>query len=127
MLFRSFDIRYNAKVAAPENHTIRYSDDRLELVEVAIREGETENMHGHPWPSVFADDGGSAPAGAVYTNAILPAERAPFQGKRTTGPGGAEFPRCTAAAPEVPHQVTVVKGPPQHFYRIHFLQGADTQ
>jgi hypothetical protein len=59
---------YSSTTAAPANHTVRYQDDHVELIEVAIRPGETENMHGHPYPSVYADDGGFSPAGATYQN-----------------------------------------------------------
>src|SRR4051812_10677968 len=46
-----FNIGYSSTTAAPANHTVRFQDDHVELIEVAIRPGETENMHGHPYPS----------------------------------------------------------------------------
>ena len=54
-----FDFHYNATTSAPANHTVRYQDSHIDLLEVAIRPGETEHMHGHPYASVYADDGGS--------------------------------------------------------------------
>ena len=115
-----YNIGYSATVSAPANHTLRYEDDHIQLLEVAIREGEKENMHGHPYPSVYADDGGFAPEGAVYKNATLEPSDGPPWGKMTTAPQGANFPICFSAVPEAPHEVSVEKGPPQHFYRIHF-------
>jgi len=115
-----YDIGYSAIVSAPANHTMLYEDDHIQLLEVAIREGEKENMHGHPYPSVYADDGGFAPAGAVYKNATLGPDVGPPWGKMTADPSASKFPLCFSAVPEAPHEVSVVKGPPQHFYRIHF-------
>lgn len=115
-----YDAGYNATEAAPANHTLRYDDDHVQLLEVAIRTGEKENMHGHPYPSVFADDGGFAPEGEVTTNASLVPVPGPPWGKMSTGPRGEDFPICFSAVPEPPHEVTVKEGPPEHFYRVHF-------
>jgi len=115
-----YDIRYNAVDAAPANHTVRYQDDHLELVEVGVRVGETEHMHGHPYYSIFADDGGMAPPGAEYHNLDLSNSSFKSFGDFTAPMREPIFPKCVAATPQAPHQVTVVKGPPQHFYRVHF-------
>jgi hypothetical protein len=114
-----FDPRYSATAAAPANHTVRYQDDHIEVIEVAIRPGETENMHGHPYRSVYADDGGFLPDGAVYKNATLGPDTGPPWGKMSSTPKG-PFPNCFSAVPEAPHAVEVVEGAPQHFYRVHF-------
>ena len=115
-----FDEGYSPVKAAPANHTIRYADDHIEVIEVAIRDGETENMHGHPYPSVYSDDGGFLPAGAVYKNERLLKNVKPHIGKFSSPPSGAEFPICFAAFEETPHAVKVEKGPSQHFYRVQF-------
>ena len=115
-----FSIGYNSTEAAPANHTVRYQDSHIELIEVAIRPGETENMHGHPYPSVYADDGGFSPTGAMYSNkSIVDGFTVPW-GKLTTPFEAGTYPICFAAIPEPPHQVSVHGGPPQHFYRVHF-------
>jgi hypothetical protein len=115
-----YDIRYNAIDAAPANHTVRYQDEHIELIEVGIRQGETEHMHGHPYYSIFADDGGFWPDGADYSNYDL--SKSSFQafGEMTSPMNAQMHPRCWAATPQAPHAVTVKSGPPQHFYRIHF-------
>lgn len=115
-----FNIGYNSTEAAPANHTVRFQDSHIELIEVAIRPGETENMHGHPYPSVYADDGGFSPTGAMYENkSIVDGFTVPW-GKLTTPFEAGTYPICFSAIPEPPHQVSVRGGPPQHFYRVHF-------
>ena len=115
-----FNIGYSSTTAAPANHTVRYQDDHVELIEVAIRPGETENMHGHPYPSVYADDGGFSPAGAMYKNQSIVADFTVPWGKLTSPFDAGVYPICFSAIPEPPHQVSVNAGPPQHFYRVHF-------
>lgn len=122
-----FNIGYSSTTAAPANHTVRFADPHVELIEVAIRPGETENMHGHPYPSVYADDGGFAPAGAKYENtSIVDGFTVPW-GKLTTPFEAGTYPICFSAIPEPPHHVSVRSGPPQHFYRVHFkrVDGTD--
>jgi hypothetical protein len=115
-----FNIGYGATEAAPANHTVRFQDSHVELIEVAIRPGETENMHGHPYPSVYADDGGFMPTGAMYENkSIIDGFTVPW-GRLTTPFDAGTYPICFSAIPEPPHQVSVHGGPPQHFYRVHF-------
>jgi len=115
-----YNIKYSAIDAAPANHPLLYVDDHIEVIEVVIRPGETENQHGHPYPSVYADDGGAMPDGAVYENVELIHNPPPWMGKPTGSPKGPNFPICFTALPEPPHQVSVRQGAPQHFYRIHF-------
>src|SRR5579862_3118840 len=47
---------YDSVVAAGEIHHIRYEDAHIRLIEVAYFPGVHGNMHGHPYPSVFAYD-----------------------------------------------------------------------
>ena len=77
-------------------------------------------MHGHPYPSVYADDGGFSPAGAKYRNQSIEKDFTVPWGELTSPFDGGTYPICFSAIPEPPHQVTVEGGPPQHFYRIHF-------
>ena len=115
-----YNVGYSSTTAAPANHTVRFQDDHVELIEVAIRPGETENMHGHPYPSVYADDGGFSPAGAQYSNeSIVKGFTVPW-GDLTSPFDAGVFPICFSAIPEPPHRVTVHSGAPQHFYRVHF-------
>ena len=124
-----FHAGYSSTTAAPANHTVRYQDDHVELIEVAIRPGETENMHGHPYPSVYADDGGFSPAGAQYENRSMVKGFTVPWGKMTSPFDAGVYPICFSAIPEPPHQVSVRSGPPQHFYRVHFkrVDGEDVK
>jgi hypothetical protein len=124
-----YNVGYSSTTAAPANHTVRFQDEHVELIEVAIRPGETENMHGHPYPSVYADDGGFSPAGAQYSNeSIVKGFTVPW-GELTTPFDAGVYPICFSAIPEPPHRVTVHSGPPQHFYRVHFkrVDGEDVK
>ena len=47
---------YDSVVAAGEIHHIRYEDEHIRPIEVAYFPGVHGNMHGHPYPSVFAYD-----------------------------------------------------------------------
>jgi hypothetical protein len=115
-----YNVGYSSTTAAPANHTVRFQDDHVELIEVAIRPGETENMHGHPYPSVYADDGGFMPAGASYSNQSIEKDFTVPWGDLTSPFDAGTFPICFSAIPEPPHRVSVNGGPPQHFYRVHF-------
>jgi hypothetical protein len=102
--------------AAPKNHKVLFENDHVRLLEVRVQPGETENMHGHIWPSVFAFDA-VQPKG---TNRIIDSD---------TQPHGREFedadwytPQCRTLGPQAPHQIADLDVFPQHFYRIEFKQ-----
>lgn len=106
-----------AAVAAPEVHHVRYVDAHVRLVEVAYFPGVIGNMHGHPYPSVFAVD---APVPKA-TNTPLDREHNmisvvnhPIDGKT--------WPICRAAGPQNPHHESNLDSFPHHFYRLEFLR-----
>jgi hypothetical protein len=119
-----FPLAYNAVQAAPANHYVRYEDAHVQLVEVVVRPGETENMHGHPYSSVYANDGAGptdpVPTGQV--NKTLVPDTPPPWGEKGQAVSGSKFPSCLAAVPEAPHQVYNPKDVPEHFYRLHFIR-----
>jgi hypothetical protein len=120
-----FPMIYNAVTAAPANHFVRYEDEHIQLVEVVVRPHETENMHGHPYRSVYANDG-AGPTDPVPPNQVnktlVPAAGPPWGGPDGKGmaPRGSDYPDCLAAAPEAPHQVYNPTEIPEHFYRLQF-------
>ena len=114
-----FPLAYSPLLAAPANHNLRYSDDHVELVEVFIRPGETEKLHGHPLSSVFYDDGGGFYPVIETTNDYMRADSPAFRGKGQTPPGE-KYPTCYAANPQWVHAVTVTGKVPQHFFRMQF-------
>jgi hypothetical protein len=118
---------YDPTVAAPANHLVRYEDEHVQFVEVVVRPGETENFHGHPYSSVFADDGGGFyPPIKLHNEVVNPDSKNP-RGEIGLPPGKAKYPTCFAAVPEWPHAVTATGDVPQHFYRLHFKTLAGEQ
>jgi quercetin dioxygenase-like cupin family protein len=43
----------DAVIAAPANHKVLLENDRVRVLDVTVRPGELENVHGHRWPSVL--------------------------------------------------------------------------
>jgi hypothetical protein len=109
--------------AAPKNHKVLFENDHVRLLEVVVQPGETENMHGHKFPSVFMMD---APQPRTENKKL---EEGGNDGRPPRGGGGPPPPRQggigfpTARAmttPEPPHSITNVDSFPQHFYRMEF-------
>jgi len=93
-------------------HKILFENGHLRLLEVTIQPGETEPMHGHKYPSVFAMD---SPAPS-FTDHALDART-----ERSRAGGRAEVSSMPAAAePQAPHQATITGPWPDHFYRLEF-------
>jgi hypothetical protein len=106
--------------AAPKNHRVLFENDHVRLLEVVVQPGETENMHGHKFPSVFMMD---APQPKIVNKDL---EEATGDANRPRPPrppqdGEAQYPTCRAmTSPQAPHQVTNTESFPQHFYRMEF-------
>src|SRR5437899_12736273 len=43
----------HALIAAPKHHTLLFENERVRVLDVHIRAGETVPLHTHCWPSVF--------------------------------------------------------------------------
>lgn len=112
-----FSDEYDSAVAASGVHHVRYVDDHVRFVEVAYFPGVRGRMHGHPFPSVFAQD---APAPA-NPNVSLDPQRGMRVG-RAAAPAGATFPTCNSATPQGPHAETGTDTFPHHFYRIEYFR-----
>jgi hypothetical protein len=129
-----FPLVYDAVNAAPANHFVRYEDDHIQLVEVVVRPHETENMHGHPYRSIYANDG-AGPTDPVppdqMNKTLVPVTGPPWGGPRGKGnpPRGSSYPDCLAAAPEGPHQVYNPTEISEHFYRLQYkrIDGDDVE
>ena len=105
--------------AAPKNHKVLFENDHVRLLEVTVQPGETENMHGHKFPSVFMMD---APQPRIV-NKDLDEVTGDANRPRPPRPpqDGAQYPACRAmTTPQAPHQVTNTDTFPQHFYRMEF-------
>ena len=114
-----FPIAYDSYKAAPNNHKLLYEDDHVRLLEVTIRPGETENVHGHPYPSVFAMD---AISGSTSQDIFLDPNSTMNGQDRSSAPAPAGFdsPTCSTMGPQAPHALHNTGTVPDHFYRIEF-------
>ena len=105
----------DAQNAAPGNHKVLFENDHILLLEVTIQPGETEKMHGHKFPSVYAYDA----VQPKLNNHKLEDDSRTAVG-RTYEDSDWYEPRCRTLGPEAPHQVTILDPFPQHFYRLEF-------
>jgi hypothetical protein len=142
-----FPIAFDSYIAAPNNHYMRYQDAHVRFLEVTFRAGERENLHGHPYPSVFAHDMGGGGGAAPAANADGPLAEPGFHRRadgtpmRTSagdikldpnsplngqgagqGPAPArmKWPTCNTMLPQAPHKAYNGNPYPTHFYRIEF-------
>lgn len=116
---RSFD----AEIAAPAVHKVRYANDRIMLMEVANPPGYAMQMHGHPYPSIFARSSGSTHlgGGGPGDQYLEPAGgRNGEHWHSAPPPSGTPSLECTAADPQAPHRPVNRGAVPQHFYRLEF-------
>jgi hypothetical protein len=104
--------------AAPKNHKLLFENDHVRLLEVTVQPGETENMHGHKYPSVFMMD---APQPRIVNKDLEENAGDANRPRPPRNDGPAQFPTCRAmTSPQAPHQVTNTDTFPQHFYRMEF-------
>lgn len=112
--------------AAPKNHKVLFENDHVRLLEVTVQPGETENMHGHKYPSVFMMD---APQPRVTNRDLEDSSDVSDRPRGGRGPQRpppstdteVQYPVCRAmTTPQAPHQVTINDSFPQHFYRMEF-------
>jgi hypothetical protein len=111
---------YDSLLASPNTHRLLYEDDHVRLVEVSIRPGETENMHGDPFPSVLAFD---SPADTALSSIRYLDPSSPHNGQdRNEGgaPPGFTFPTCATVGPQAPYAITNNGATLIHHYRIEF-------
>ncbi len=101
-----------AEISAPKNHKILYEDDHVKVIEVTIRPGDKEVLHGHMNPSVFAIDA-LQPKGdnTQVDGTVLDVKRSLADLK---------LPTCAAIGPQAPHQFHNTDTFAQHFYRVEF-------
>jgi hypothetical protein len=140
-----FPIAYDSYIAAPNNHYMRYQDDHVRFLEVTFRSGERENLHGHPYPSVFEHDftgpaqstdnaDGPLTEPGLHRKADGTAMRtsvpdvkliadSPMNGQNSgqgPAPAGMEYPTCNTMGPQAPHKAYNGRPYPTHFYRLEF-------
>ncbi len=120
-----FPRSYDAEVAAPDVHEVHYKDAHVMLMEVSNPPGYVMQMHGHPYPSVFARDSFNPPAGADLTGVARFLEPGSARNGQNWAEGpaakGGQFPACTSADPQAPHMPANGGAWPLHFYRVEFV------
>ncbi|WP_157134517.1 hypothetical protein [Sphingomonas sp. PAMC 26605] len=118
-----FPARYDAEIAAPAVHRIRYADDHILLMEVANPPGYAMQLHGHRYPSIFARVSGTTHLGGGGPGDQYLEPDGGRNGEHWhSAPPPAHTPEleCTAADPQAPHRPVNRGAVPQHFYRIEF-------
>lgn len=127
----------DAEIAAPLVHRMRYEDDHIQFLEVVNPPGYQMQMHGHPYPSVFARMSGAPGSGGGISNTVIGAAggggagavdikmdpNSPQNGqgwRNGPPPKGEQFPVCTSADPQAPHKPSNGSDTPLHFHRIEF-------
>ncbi len=101
--------------AAPKNHKVLFENDHVLLLEVTIQPGETENMHGHKWPSIFAFDA----VQPKLSDHKLEGDTHNLVDRRYEDADWSA-PQCRTMSIQAPHQVTDLDPFPLHFYRLEF-------
>jgi hypothetical protein len=108
---------YDALAAAPEVHHLRYMDSHIQFIEVAYFPGVQGQMHGHPFPSVFAVD---SPRPKAYNLELDPQNK--VMNSLGPAPEGMKYPTCMTMGPQAPHTETNLDTFPHHFYRLAFIR-----
>lgn len=106
-------VSMEATHAAPRNHHILFENDSVRLLEVTVQPGQTEPLHWHMYPSVFAING---------VQAALADHTADSTTNRPRQYEDADWsqPQCRTMPVQGPHQVTDTDSFPVHFYRLEF-------
>jgi hypothetical protein len=147
-----YPIALDSVPAAPNNHKALFADEHVRVVEVTERPESQENLHGHPYRSVFINDtapsaprpnagSGARPAPAPGPDLTTPlgtpgpyhkGENGDYQldkhaapwlrGVTGRPPAGMQAPSCSAAMPQAPHAHINGGEVPGHFYRVEFLR-----
>jgi hypothetical protein len=138
-----YPIAMDSVAAAPNNHKALYADARVRVVEVTERPESQENLHGHPYRSVFINNTipSLQPAPAANPNVKTPlgkpgpyhkgesgdyqwdANAAPWlNGQTGQPPAGMVSLYCRASMPQTLHAHINGSEVPAHFYRVEFLR-----
>jgi mannose-6-phosphate isomerase-like protein (cupin superfamily) len=118
-----YPIVYDSIQAAPNNYRLLFENEKMRLLEVTVRPGETTPMHGHPYPSVLTFNAISGDPALVTDKKLDPASPLNGQG---AGHGGApkvfnlKAPTCSTMAPQAPHAIHNGGAAPLHYYRIEY-------
>src|SRR5579872_1156794 len=99
--------------AAANNHRVLFENDSVRLLEVTVQPGQTEPLHWHMYPSVFAINGVQAALTDHSANSTNPRPRQYEDADWSQ-------PQCRTMPVQAPHRVTDTDSFPVHFYRLEF-------
>lgn len=102
--------------AAPKNHKVLYEDAQVRILEVFIQPGETENMHWHRWPTIYAYN---APVPKAVSNLL---DGSKIEYPRDFVDADWSSPQCRTAPNAPPHANTITDSFPAHFYAFEVKQ-----
>ncbi len=104
----------DAVVAAPENHKVLLENDNVRVLDVTVRPGEKEPLHGHRWPSV------------LYVTSEDDIKDYDADGKiiyeTKTDPNPMKVPYTIYMEPQAPHAVENLSKKPLRLLRVELKQ-----
>lgn len=117
-----YSIGYDSFRAAPNNYKLLFEDQKIRLLEVTVRPGETTPMHGNPYPAVIAYNGNLDESAITETWLDT---HSPLNGKGGghVGPPSLhalKSPSCGTMAAESPHKIHNGGSTALHYYRIEY-------
>ena len=121
-----YPIAYDEIQAAPNNYKLLFEDEKLRLVEVMIRPGETTPMNGVPYPSVLAFNTVNTVShsnSAVTDKMMDPSSALNGQGSgegKAPGKYNLKVPLCMTMTARAPHAIHNGLTVPLHYYQIEY-------
>src|SRR5262249_37788927 len=118
-----YPIAYDSINAAPNNYKMLFENDKMRLLEVTIRPGETTPMHGTPYPAVLAFNAISGDPKLVTDKFLDPSSPLNGQGAAHAGPPkvyNLKVPKCAVTPPRAPHAIHNGGSAPLHYYQMEY-------
>jgi hypothetical protein len=118
-----YPIAYDSINAAPNNYKLLYENDKMRLIEVTIRPGETTPMHGSPYPAALAFNAISGDPKLVTDKFLDPSSPLNGQGAAQAGPPkvyNMKVPTCLSTQSRAPHAIHNGGSAPLHYYQMEY-------
>jgi len=118
-----YPIVYDAINAAPNNYKLLFENNKLRVLEVTVRPGETTPMHGNPYPHVLAFNSLTLDSPDITDKKLDPSSALNGQGAgRAPAPRTHNLtePMCMTMAPRAPHAIHNGGSVPLHYYQIDY-------
>jgi hypothetical protein len=118
-----YPIAYDEINAAPNNYKLLFENNKLRLLEVFIRPGETTPMHGTPYSYIMAFNSVTLNSPDVTDKKLDAASALNGQGAGVAGPPKTHNltePTCMTMAARAPHAIHNGGTVPLHYYQIEY-------